>query len=395
MIHLTEAVHGHVEPGFESVRDLFEERVSDLGRGGGAYCAYLDGRSVVDLWAGLADAGVRWRENTLSLLVSATKGLAALCVQILYERQLIRLDAPVAHYWPEFGSNGKQEVLVRHVLTHSAGLIGLADHESVLGVDGYGWNRYADIAGRLAAARPVWPPGSKHGYHAITYGWLVGELVRRVDGRTIGAFFNEEIANPLRLQLWIGTPPQQQRRVAGIVRGTSTPAGEDAAQRSDPSTLLGQACLAAHGTNVLDELPSLSRSAAFLAAEQAGINGTGTARSLAKLYALLARGGELDSVRLLSPKTVDAFGEIQHSGLDAVVRRPMARALGYHRSAVPSGILGPLGPGERTFGHAGAGGQVGFCDPANRLSVGFLRNDLSFSGPLGPDLHEALYASLP
>src|SRR5690349_12171185 len=175
-----------VEPGYEPVRDLFLREKGSLGIGGGAYCAYVDGRPVVDLWAGQAREGEPWTADTSTILMSATKGFAAMCAQVLVDRGQLDLDAPVATYWPEFAQNGKEGVLVRHVLLHTAGVFGYEGQSDVTRLDGSGWDSYDAIAAGFAAAAPEWEPGSRHGYHALSVGWLLGEIVKRASGRSLG-----------------------------------------------------------------------------------------------------------------------------------------------------------------------------------------------------------------
>src|SRR3954469_25896568 len=202
-----------VEPGYELVRDVFLREKGSLGIGGGGYCAYVDGRPVVDLWAGESQPGVPWERGTTTIIMSATKGFAAMCVQLLADRGQIDLEAPVATYWPEFAQNGKERVLVRHVLLHTAGVLSYEGQNDVTRLDATGWDSYEAISAGLAAAAPEWEPGTRHGYHALSVGWLLAEIVRRVSGRSLGQYFVDEIAGPLGLEAWIGTPAAELGRV--------------------------------------------------------------------------------------------------------------------------------------------------------------------------------------
>ncbi len=177
----------YVAAGFEPAREAFGQGATDLGDGGGAFCAYVEGVPVVDLWGGTARPGQPWESDTRAVLMSLTKGLAALCVQILVDRGQVDVDAPVSAYWPEFAASGKEKVLVRHVLTHTAGVLSFPGEPELLGLDGTGWDDYDAIADGLAAATPSWEPGTRFGYHALTFGWLLGEIIRRVSGRRVGS----------------------------------------------------------------------------------------------------------------------------------------------------------------------------------------------------------------
>jgi CubicO group peptidase (beta-lactamase class C family) len=207
-------VHGFVAAGFEPVRDAFARNFTEHGEVGAACCVYLRGEPVVDLHGGLADAasGRAWQPDTLQLVFSATKGVTATCVLMLAERGAIDLDAPVARYWPEFAANGKSAIPVRWLLSHRAGLAAIEGDFTL--DEALSWD---PVAAALAAQAPLWEPGTKHGYHLRSYGWLLGELVRRVDGRTVGRFLADEIAGPLGLDLWIGLPEEQEARVSTIV----------------------------------------------------------------------------------------------------------------------------------------------------------------------------------
>ena len=199
---------------FALVEDAFARGLAKQRAGGAAFAATIDGQQVVSLWGGEARPGVPWREDTPATVMSVSKGFAALCVQVLVDRGLLDVDALVTDYWPEYGANGKQRTTVRHVLTHRAGVVGLPDSASLLGWDGSGWEDSDTIAVRLAAAVPAWEPGTAHGYHAVTFGWLVGELVRRVSGHTLGRIFRDEIADPLGLRTAIGVGPDRMADVA-------------------------------------------------------------------------------------------------------------------------------------------------------------------------------------
>jgi CubicO group peptidase (beta-lactamase class C family) len=382
-------LHGSCEDRFEPVRRAFAANFEELGDVGAAVAVHLDGRPVVDLWAGAADpaAGRPWQEDTLALVFSTTKGLTAVCALLLWERGELDLDAPVVELWPEFGAAGKEAVTTRHLLSHQAGLPVLEEPISVEECHD------ADlVAARLGAQAPRWQPGTAHGYHAITYGWLVGEVVRRVSGRTVGRFLADEIAGPLGLDIYVGLPPELESRVATLLpmRFDQLPPGfvldekvmAVAAAFLDTTSLLFQAF-----TNppILGFEPF--NSPEMHRAEWPAANGITTARSLSRLY------GELACDRVLGRATLDEAETPQAAGPDRVLVLDTAFGLGF---ALPSDIVSyaPAGGG---FGHDGAGGSVGFADRRAGVGFAYVMNQMGLS--LGTDqrvdnLTRALYASL-
>ncbi|MCU1601290.1 MAG: hypothetical protein JWO22_1999 [Frankiales bacterium] len=402
-----------VEPGYEPVRDLFLREKGSLGIGGGGYCAYVDGKPVVDIWAGDAHPGVPWERGTTTIIMSATKGFAAMCVQVLADRGQIDLDAPVATYWPEFAQNGKDKVLVRHVLLHTAGLFGYEGQNEVTRLDATGWDSYEQISAGFAAAPLEWEPGSRHGYHALSVGWLLAEIVRRASGRSLGQFFREEIAEPLGLETWIGTPPAELARAAHVhpTRHGHLPkfvqrmnASMEAAAR-DPRTRLGRAFLGDGTRSGIDELEHIFNSPAVLAAEFPAGGATSTARGLARCWAMVANDGELDGVRVLSPESVAQWAEVIQNEPDAVfegiefsrlasglTKAKTPRTLGYIGNVALPGLPSRFGPNPDAYGAEGLGGQYGYCDRRSNISVGFVRNDLAMLEVLQPQLTAAVYA---
>jgi CubicO group peptidase (beta-lactamase class C family) len=401
-----------VTPGYEPVRDVFVAGAGSLGYGGGAYCAYVNGQPVVDLWAGEAQPGQRWQEDTTTVLMSATKSFAVLCMQILVERGQIDIDAPVATYWPEFAANGKERTLIRHLLMHTAGVIGFDGMHNVLRHDATGWHDYDKIAAGLAGSAPTFPPGTKHCYHALTIGWLFGELVRRVDGRSIGTFFAEEVARPLQLDAWIGTPEDALSRVARVhtMRLDYLPWALRRLQETylaaarRPETLVGRAFLGDGTESGVDVLEVLFNSASVLTSEFPAGGGTSTARSMAKLWSAMAQGGELDGVRILSEATVAAWGKVLSTEPDQMIvsldlprvlsglkKAPAPRTLGYLGNAAIPGIGLRFGPNPEAFGGEGLGGQYGYCDRQSNIAVGFIRSELATIEVLQPQLTNAVY----
>ncbi|MGI8796546.1 MAG: serine hydrolase domain-containing protein [Acidimicrobiia bacterium] len=373
-------VEGHCEPGFEAVRDAFARNFADYKEVGAACCVYVDGRPVVDIWGGVADVATdrRWEQDTIVLVYSSTKGVTATAANLLVERGELDPDAPAADYWPEFAAAGKEKVPVRSVLSHQAGLP-VVDGEFTLD-DVLAWH---PIVAALATQAPRWEPGTAHGYHMRTFGWLVGELVRRVTGRTIGRFVADELAAPLGLDFWIGLPEEQEPRCATLV-----PAGDsDLVELLPEGTLLREAIPNPGGLFAYDERWNTRP---FHAAELPSSNGIGDARSLARLYASLI--GEVDGVRLLAPDTVKAAATPQARGTDAVLMIETAYGLGF---MLPPSLDQYAGPGA--FGHAGAGGSLAFADPDAGFAFAYVMNQLRFDPvryPRAPSLVKAVYESV-
>ena len=401
---------GKVAPGFEPVLEAFRLGLDDFGAGGGAFCAYHRGRLVVDLQGGWARPGEPWREDTLATLFSSTKGLATLCLQILVDRGSLDLDARVSDLWPEFEQAGKGTVRVQHVLAHTAGVLAPNDPGSFLRWgDAAAWDDDVRLDAALAAATPApAPAGATFAYHAITFGWLVSAIVRRVSGTSVGAFLEAEVARPLDVDVRIGTPRVDQARIAPVI---PEPAVEllpdDAALAArirslarDPSTLIGRSLLALPDGDLIDNVTALN-DPGFQEVEIPAINGTATAGGLARLYATLAGGGELDGVRIVSAAAINQFRTVQVHGPNAMELEwdpaPSTvelhlRMLGYHGSSKPFGLPRRLGPSLTAFGHDGLGGQIAFADPERSLAAVYVRNRMTSSPAYSARLLELLYA---
>jgi CubicO group peptidase (beta-lactamase class C family) len=361
--------NGFARPGFEAVREAFTRNFAEQGELGAAFAAYVDGEPVVDLWSGTADrrAGGAWRRETLVGVFSGSKGLVATCLLLLIERGRLELNVPVCRYWPEFAAHGKEEILVRDVVCHRAGLPGLTTPVSV--------EEATDdvrMARLLAAQTPIAPPSAGPRYHALTFGWLCGELVRRADGRSIGRFLREEVAEPLGLEVWIGLPPELESRVAVIERSDAFGAeSEVAAGRdvdpvawsifSNPPRFFGP------------ELAANDRR--WHAAEIPASNAIVSARSLARLYGCLARGGELDGVRLVASETIEQGRRCLSRGQDPCVGE-IAVATGFQLQTSEMG----LGPVADAFGHTGAGGSAHGAWPSLRTGFSYAPNLLGSIG---------------
>ncbi|MFG3211081.1 serine hydrolase domain-containing protein [Streptomyces tendae] len=370
-------IHGEVAAGFELVREAFAANFSEHGDIGAAVCVYQYGRPVVDLWGGVADpeTGRPWTRDTLQLVYSATKGATATAAHMLAERGALDLDAPVAKYWPEFAANGKADIPVRWLLSHQAGLVAL-DRPVPLN-EALAWH---PMTAALAAQRPQWTPGTAHGYHGRTWGWLVGEVIRRGSGQTPGRFFAEEIAAPLGLDFFIGLPARDRDRVSRMVYQrpavdlTAVPAEsvpeelrEQVAAWRDPESFSNRAYA------VTDPASIDFDSSEVQAAELPASNGISTAHGLARMYAALI--GEVDGVRLLTSETLASATKEQASGKDQVMLIPSRFSSGYMLPTETNPMIGP-----NSFGHTGRGGSLGFADPEQGIAFGYAMNNI-IGGP--------------
>jgi CubicO group peptidase (beta-lactamase class C family) len=363
-------VCGSVSPGFEAVRDAFEANFAHHGEVGAACAVYRNGQPVVDVWGGVADArsGRPWERDTVALVFSTTKGVTATCVHLLAERGELDVDAPVAHYWPEFAAEGKGQIPVRWILSHRAGVAAI-DAELTL-EEVLAWD---PVVAAVAAQKPNWEPGSAHGYHVRSFGWALGEIVRRISGRSLGRFLADEIAGPLGLDFWIGLPEAIEPRCAALLPPRLDPEpGEredtilDKVMAAHP--LMRQALTGPSGRFAYDEMWNRRD---LHAAEMPSSNGIGDARSLARLYAALV--GEVDGRRLLRPETLAAATAVQSQGPDRVILAPTAFGLGY---SLPP-MLGPAA-GRRSFGHMGSGGSLAFADPEAGIGFAYVMNQMHF-----------------
>ncbi|MGV9313385.1 serine hydrolase domain-containing protein [Streptomyces sp. NPDC003691] len=410
-------VRGTVADGFEPVRDAFVRNFEQRGDRGAAVAVYRDGHKVVDLWAGTRDvnaaaagggpgpgtrpgtgpvpvaadgvtgaggpgsapapvsgahgpaAAAPWAVDTAQIVRSATKGVAAAVVLLLHQRGQIDLDAPVGTYWPEFKAAGKERVLVRHLLAHRAGLPALdRPLTPAQAIDG------SSGPAALAAQAPVWRPGTDHGYHAQTYGWLLAELVPRVTGRSIGRWVAEEIARPLGLDFWIGLPAEEAHRVGRIGPVEEPPPVRSGGLALRPKRSVAEAyrdpgSLTRRAFGVVDPLPD-ENDPAYRAAELPASGGISTARALARFYASTI--GAVDGgPRLFAPATLTLARTEESAGPDRVLVVPTRFGLGFmlHGPAAPL-----LGPGS--FGHPGRGGSLGFADPESGVAFGYVTNAL-------------------
>jgi CubicO group peptidase (beta-lactamase class C family) len=388
---------GICDPRFHLVQEAFESNFAHRGEVGASVCAIVEGKTVVDLWGGVADrAGTPWRSDTIGVVWSATKGAVALCAHVLAARGLLDLDATVARYWPEFAQHDKQDIPVRWLLDHQAGLPAIL--RPLRPGELYDWEA---IVSALASEAPFWPPGTRQGYHAGTFGHLVGEVVRRVSGRDLADFFRDEISGPLQLDFHLGLAEEHEHRVSPTIRADPIPKGETpwrflAKANQDPDSI--QALIVKNTGRLSGDHDSRAAHAAILPSQGALTN----ARSLAGLYAPLALGGSQGSVRLVDAGTLARMQEVSSaSAVDAVLLVGLRFSLGFMKSsdnrlaavgAQDSLILSPA-----AFGHAGMGGSLGFADPQARLAFAYTMNKQGRGVLLnerGQALVDAVYRSL-
>jgi CubicO group peptidase (beta-lactamase class C family) len=364
-------IDGVVTPGFERVADAFAAAFDDAPMMGAALAVRHGGASVVDLWGGMADArtGSRWTADTATVVFSCTKGLVAILAADLVRTGELDYDAPVARYWPEFARAGKGGVLVRDLLSHRAGLS--APREDLSADDLLDWGT---VTALLAAQEPIWPPGTGYAYHAITYGWLIGEVIRRVTGESVGEFFARTVARPLDVDAWIGLPERERGRVAHLRVGPSlrelTLAQERAAPVGVDWNLRAMTLGSALPRELVDETSGFN-DPGLHAAEVPGAGGIATARALAKIWS--ATVTETDGIRLLDDVTLATAVTVASEGSPLFdVPPPWSRwGMGFQLDSEARRYLTP-----RSFGHDGAGGQVAFADPDQEIGFAFVTNQM-------------------
>ena len=413
-------VHGTVADGYEPLRDAFAANFADRGETGAALTVHRDGRVVADLWGGHKNTGSGqedgglWQEETAAVIRSASKGPAAAVLHLLHQRGQLDLDAPVATYWPEFKSNGKERLLVRHVLAHRAGLpvldSPLTPEQAVDGVSG---------PAALAAQAPLWEPGTDHGYHPHTYGWLIGELVQRATGRPLGRWFAEEIAGPLGLSMWFGLPATPEVPDGGVdlARLAQVPTPEQQAatglrlrpKRSVTQAYADPGSLTRRAFDAVTPRPDES-DPAWLAAELPGSGGVATARSLSRFYAALigpvdehtgprppagrgvntrlyGRSSGIAAGRLFTPATLTQARSQESSGPDRVLVVGSRFGLGFM-------LHGPGAPmlAQGSFGHPGRGGSLAFADPESGTAFAYVTAAMQRSVTSDPRAHALVRA---
>ncbi len=364
---------GTCSPRFEPLQELFASKLESGEDLGASLAVNIDGEMVVDLWGGWIDESrtAPWTEHTITNVFSTTKTMSALAALALVDRGELDLDASVAKYWPEFAANGKAEIKIRQLLSHTSGVSGW--EQPITLEDVYDWDRSTSL---LAAQAPWWEPGTASGYHMLNYGHLIGEVIRRITGQRLGEFLAAEIAGPLAADFHIGLPLSEFPRVAKVVPPSAAPV--------DPSSLVGQAVAAPDSvsfktwTNPPMPLES-SWTEGWRCADIGAGNGHGNARSVARLQSAVACGGEVEGVRLLSPKTIDRIFEVQSDGIDLVLGVPFKFGVGYS-----------LYPGGRVCAWGGTGGSTVIIDADRRITFAYVMNKIAPAAIIAPALAERL-----
>jgi CubicO group peptidase (beta-lactamase class C family) len=388
-------IEGICDERFVAVADELERNFRERGEIGASVCVHHQGRTVVDLWGGLArpGEGVPWGRDTVSIVFSCTKGATALCAHVLAARGRLDVDAPVAEYWPEFARHGKESATVRMMLDHSVGVP--VCRTPVKPGGAYDWDYMVEL---LANEEPFWKPGIRNGYHMVNFGWTVGEIVRRVSGRSLGTFFREEIADPLGIDFWIGMPEEHEPRVAPMIPFMPTP---DEPPSAFVLALLGDA-RSIQALSLLNVGGFDPNSRAAHAAEVGGGGGISNARGLAGMYAPLANGGTERGVKLVDDRQLRRMAEVSMATHeDATLLIPTRFALGFMKSMDnrkrATGDRDSVILSSAAFGHVGAGGSIGFADPPEGLAFGYSMNRMGngiMLNPRGQALVDATYRAL-
>ena len=361
-------VSGECDPAFAAVRDAFEENFRRRGEVGAAVCVYRDGRKVVDLWGGYKDLARTdpWRPDTIVIMNSLAKSMCALCVHILIDRGQIDFDAPVARYWPEFAQAGKQGVLVRHVLSHTCGVI-FCDHAPP--GSWFDWDVHIRAIERQ---EPAWEPGTNGAYNSINIGFILGEIVRRVTGKTVGTFLREEVSGRLGADYQIGLRPDEIARVSDL---HPNPKNTFFHIANDPTTPLGRAFRSAPKTGYFQNCREIRER------EVASFGGHGSARGMARIYAALAGNGIIDGVRILSPAAVERASQLVWEHDCMMTQRRLRMGYGFMHNE--TGTV-PMGANMAAFGHTGTGGAFAWCDRARNMSFAYCTNFQREGPGIGP-----------
>jgi len=370
-------IHGAADNGYSPVADAFAANFAQHDELGAAVVVYVDGRKVVDLWGGIADQRSRraWAADTPAIVFSVTKGVLAICAYRLVGQGRLELDEPVARYWPEFGAHGKGDITVRMLLSHQAGLSALDGQLSR--ADALGW---APVIRAIERQIPLWAPGLGHSYHTMTYGWLIGEVIRRITGMSPGPFLQAELSAPLGLEFWIGAPPSVIERAAWLEPPLSDPDPELAAVilawlASEPHAERAATMGGAFGFPVKDGAVTFN-DPDIQQAEIPGANGMGTADSLARIYSACV--SETYGPRVMSPDDVDDALVVRSSGRQVFGPPDRGERWGTGFSLDSPPAMPLLGP--RSFGHGGAGGELAFADDTHQVGFGYINNRMGGIG---------------
>lgn len=385
------SIHGTALAQFQPVADLFAANFAELDELGASLCITIEGETVLDMWGGHRDAARTqdWDRDTVCVLFSNTKAATALCAQILIDRCQLDLNAKVTDYWPEFGQNGKQDATVLMLLNHTVGLPALRDEVKP---DGYA--DWAYMTAQLAAETPFWTPGSQTGYHMITFGWLVGELVRRVSGQSLGQFFDAQIAKPLGLPLWIGLPEEQDANLAPVKFFKMQP-GE---RLSDFTQTVLKDTQSMQALSMLNLGGLDYNSVTAHRAEIGGAGGIGNARGLCGMFTPLANGGgELLSEARITAMRQESSSNTRDANLLIPSRFGQGFMLSMDNESSSQEDNRSFIIGADAFGHVGAGGSTGFADPANHMAFSYVMNRMGggfLMNERGQRLIDAAYAGL-
>ncbi|MCB1646748.1 MAG: beta-lactamase family protein [Pseudomonadales bacterium] len=375
-------ISGSVTPGFEKVEAVFTSLWDEI-EVGASFCAWYRGEKIVDLWGGYTDPEMAqpWQHDTLVNVYSTTKGLGSLAFAILVDEGKVSYEDKVTDYWPEFGAAGKQDVTIAQLLSHQAGLCGVETRLSV--ADLYDWDKMINL---LAAQKPLWLLGQGAGYHAITWGYFPGELIRRITGQTLGQYFREKVTDKLQADFFIGLPDSELSRCATMI-------GPNRARKLPPAPEHPVKMPELYPIALLNPSVSPFRDASsdvWRKAEIAAANGQASAAGIARIYAALSCGGQLGDIRIISEEALAQATRIEvDMETDLVTGRPMRRARGFMLNTE-----GAYGPSMNAFGHAGAGGSLGFADPDNQVAVGYAMNQMQADAdavPRSKQLTDAVY----
>jgi CubicO group peptidase (beta-lactamase class C family) len=350
---------------------LFQDNFELFGELGAAFSIWQNGKPLVDLYGGFCDAGREkpWTADTVVLVWSATKGIGSACVLHALQQQKIELNRPVAEFWPEFGQADKDKITLGQLLSHQAGLCALDQRVDVVDYNG--------VIRALEAQAPLWPPGTGHGYHARTFGFLLDELIRRITGETLSDYWQENFARPLALDFWIGLPEEQNSRVATIYAAKSGKLPEPAKFYRDlvtPGTLARKTFTSPYGLNVVSKINDPH----IRAQPIVSFSGIGSASALAKFYSMLANGGELDGQTFLLQETIERMTTTLSDGIDRVFQIPTAFSAGFMKDSRGAART-MFGPSATSFGHPGAGGAHAFADPENKIAFAYVMNQMEQS----------------
>jgi len=374
----------------QRLKPLFDENFEKFGELGAAVSVWQNGKPIADLYGGFCDGSREksWTRDTLVLVWSATKGIGSACLLHALQQRNIELKRFVADFWPEFAQAGKDKITLEQLLSHQAGLCALDQRVDVLD--------YGGVVRALEMQRPLWPPGTQHGYHARTFGFLLDELVRRITGNTLSDYWQENFAQPLEVDFWIGLPEEQNSRVATIYPAKSGKPPEPAEFYRDlvtAGTLARKTFTSPYGLNVISKMNDPE----IRARPNVSFGGIGSASALAKFYSVLANGGEVNGQTLFSRKTIEQMTTTSSDGIDRVFQIPTAFSAGFMKDSQGAAISSPLsdkarignrsslilprlfGPSQASFGHPGAGGSHAFADPENKIAFAYVMNQMEQS----------------